>query len=160
MQLQRGKRLKVGLPMPSRSDWRSTYGETRNYERWNPSVQRKNGCGPSMQMLLKLLRRSGVTIPRREVDAAPWTIALLESASSGRLTLQKLAVGPDKPPIAELYGARVKSVDRLHLTLIGIEQSNDAAVVQEWRLKKPPELGGEGLTAPAAQGIVRRARGT
>ena len=111
-----------------------------------------------MQMLFKLLRRGGVTLPRQAVDAAPWTIGRMESAGGGRLTLRRLAASPDKPPLAELYRARVRSVDDQHLTLIGIEQNKDAAVVQEWRLKMPPETGGEGLVSPKAQGIVGWAR--
>jgi hypothetical protein len=111
-----------------------------------------------MQMLFKLLRRGGATLPRQVVDAAPWTIARMESAGGGRLTLRMLAASPDMPPLAELYRARVRSVDDQHLTLIGIEQSEDAAVVQEWRLMTPPHIGGEGLGSPKAKGIVGWAR--
>lgn len=108
-----------------------------------------------MRVLFQLLRRSGALLPRTSIDGGAWTIVQLES-HNGHLVLRSLNVPPDRH-LHELYLPTVARVEELHLVLRGVEQVDGpegvAGVVQEWRLKVPPELGGMGLASPAAQGI-------
>ena len=106
-----------------------------------------------MLMLFRLLCSGGVPLPSAAVAVKPWTIAKLESGSGSKLVLRTISSAPDKPPIAELFMATVKHVDEREMTLRGIERAGDAAVVQEWRLRVPPELGAAGLTSDLAKGI-------
>jgi hypothetical protein len=107
-----------------------------------------------MQVLFKRLRHRGVKLTQREVDATPWTVAHMETGRSGCLQMRRLAAAPDMPPIAELHQARVKQANQEGMILLGIEQSGNAAVVQEWLLKAPPDLGGDALTSPRAANII------
>lgn len=113
-----------------------------------------------MQILFKLLRSRGVLLPTASVQNLPWTIASLETGRghSKHLTLRALLFRPDHTPLAELYGATVKSVDEAHMVLRGVERTEVdgrvAAVVQEWCLKLPPVLGSQGMRSPEAHGIT------
>lgn len=109
----------------------------------------------SVNMLYKLLRRRGAVLPAAAVEATPWTIARLDWRS-GCLVLQSLNSAPDRH-LHALYSGVVARVDGDSLVLRGVERVEEpdgvAGMVQEWRLKVPPELGGMGLASPAAQGI-------
>ena len=104
-------------------------------------------------MLFKLLRNGGALLTRAAVEAEPWTIAKLETRSGMHLMLRTISSAPDKPPIAELFMATVRHVDEREMILRGVERAGEAAVIQEWRLKIPPDLGGAGLASEQAEGI-------
>ena len=108
-----------------------------------------------MRMLFKLLRRRGAVLQAVAVEATPWTIARLDWRA-GCLVLQSLNSAPDRH-LHALHSVVVARVEGDSLVLRGIERVEEpdgaAGMVQEWRLKVPPELAGMGLASPAAQGI-------